>query len=204
MAAATATTSTATTAMAALPAAGGARPRHLIATGTALVCAGATTAFGALFAAYAELRSHTSVWPPKGIKIDEYLANMLIITMLLGSLSVLWAVSAVKRDDRRQASAAFAITMGFGIAFLNLLSYSVSRQHVAMSANAYAGVVGAMTGLLGVVVAAAIGFAFLTLLRVRGEHVTAADPDVARAAMWFWHYATAATVFVWFAVLVLR
>src|SRR5206468_2607332 len=75
------------TTMAALPSAGGARPRNLVATGTALLCAGATTGFGALMAAYVELRSHTQPWPPKGVKIDEYLGNMLIITMLLGSLS---------------------------------------------------------------------------------------------------------------------
>lgn len=195
---------TATTTMAALPSAGGERPRNLVATGTALACAGATTAFGALMAAYIEFRSHTHPWPPKGVKIDEYLGNMLIITMLLGSMSVLWAVSAVKRDERRQASAAFAIAIGFGVAFLNLLSYSISQQHLALAKDAYTGVTGAMTGLLAILVGLAIGFVLLTLLRVRGEHVTAANPDLARAAMWFWHYTTAATAVVWFTVVVLK
>lgn len=193
-----------TTTMAALPAAGGARPRNLVATGTALVCAGATTGFGALFAAYVELRAHTKVWPPKGVKLDNYLGNMLVITMLLGSVTVCWAVSAVKRDERRQATAAFLIASGFGVAFLNLLSYSLAKQHLGLAKNAYAGVVGTMTGLLGIVVGAAIGFVILTTLRVRGEHVGAANPDLARAAMWFWHYATLATIVVWYLVVVLK
>jgi heme/copper-type cytochrome/quinol oxidase subunit 3 len=199
----TATASTGTP-MAALPAAGGERPRNVIATGTALVCAGATTFFGALMAAYLELRSHTSVWPPRGVKFDEYLGNMLVITMLLGACSVQWAVSAVKRGENRQGVAALGITMGFGVAFLNLLSYAISQQHLSISSNAYAGLVGAMAVLVGIVVGLAVGFCLLTLLKVKGEQVSAAEPDLARACAWFWHYATFATVVVWLTVVVTK
>jgi heme/copper-type cytochrome/quinol oxidase subunit 3 len=195
---------TTTTPMAALPAAGGDRPRNVIATGTALVCAGATTFFGALMAAYVELRSHTSVWPPQGVKLDEYLGNMLVITMLLGAFSVQWAVSAVKRGENRQGVAALGITMGFGVAFLNLLSYTISHQHLSISRNAYTGVVGAMAVLVGIVVGLAIGLCLLTLLKVKGDQVSPAEPDLARATAWFWHYATLATIVVWFTVVVLK
>ena len=192
------------TPMAALPAAGGTRPRNLVAIGTALACAGATTFFGALFAAFVELRSRTHPWPPKGVELDNYLGNMLVITMLLGTLTVQWAVSAVKRGERRQATAAFAIAAGLGVAFLNLLSYSMSRADLPLGRHAYAGVVGAMTGALGILVGVAVGFVLLTLLRVKGEQVTAANPDLARAAAWFWNYATAATIVVWYAVVVMK
>lgn len=199
-----ATTTISTTTMAALPAAGGARPRNLLATGTALVCAGATTFMGALFAAALELRNQADVWPPKGVKIDNYLGNMLVITMLLSSLSAAWAVSAVKRSERRQGAAAFGITIGFGVAMLNLLWYSLSRQHLALNSSAYAGVVGAICGVLAALVLVGIGFVALTIFRVMGEQVNGAQPDQARAAAWMWHYATFATIVAWFAVIVLK
>ena len=194
----------AATTMAALPAAGGARPRNLVATGTALLCAGATTLFGALFAAYIELRSRIDVWPPDDLEFDIYHGNMLVITMLLGSLAAQWAVSAVKRDEHRQATVALAITAGFGIAFVNLLSFTAGRMHLPVAESAYAGVVGAMAALVGVVVLVAVVFAITTAIRVKGEQVAASEPDLARANAWFWHYATLVTIVAWFAVVVLK
>src|ERR1051326_4705074 len=108
-----------TTTMAALPSAGGARPRNLGGFGVALACAGATMFLGALLASFMEIRAAADAWPAKGIKIDNYPGNMLVITMLLASLAVTWAVSAVKRGERRQAAAAFGITAGMGVAYLN-------------------------------------------------------------------------------------
>jgi heme/copper-type cytochrome/quinol oxidase subunit 3 len=122
--------------------------------------------------------------------------------MLLGSLSVQWAVSAAKRGEHRQASAAFAITFGFGVAFLNLLSYTASRFHIRLAASAYAGIVGTLALAVGIIVGLAMALVAITLFRVRGEQVAANEPDQARAAAWFWHYATLAALVAWFAVFV--
>jgi heme/copper-type cytochrome/quinol oxidase subunit 3 len=193
-----------TTAIAALPSAGGHRPRNLLATGMALACAGATMFLGALFASFIEIRSAAGVWPAKGIKIDNYLGNMLVITMLLASMGAAWATSAVKRGERRQAAAAFGVTAGLGVAYLNLLSYSITRQHVALNSSAYAGLVGAMALVLAVLLVVSIAVVVLTAFRVMGEQVTAAQPDQARAAAFLWHYATLATIIVWYLVIVLK
>lgn len=204
MAATATATATTTTAMAALPAAGGTRPRNLIATGTALLCAGATTLFGGLFAAYIELRAGADVWPPEDFEFDIYHGNMLVITIFLASLSAQWAVSAVKRNEGRQATVALVVTAGFGIAFVNLLSFTAGRLHLPVAESAYAGVVGAMAALLGIVVLIAVAFAITTAFRIKGEQVAPSEPDLARANAWFWHYATLVTVVVWFAVVGLK
>lgn len=190
------------TAMAALPSAGGEKPRNLVATGVAIACAGSTMFFGALLAAYIELRAYEKPWPPEHVELDLYFGNMLVITMLLGSWTVQWAVSAVKRGELRQASAAFAITMGFGVAFLNLLSYSAGRADFGAGEHAYGAVVAALALSIGVLVAAAVGFALFTMLRVRGSQIGPDNPDQAWAAAWFWHFATVASIVVWFAVVV--
>jgi heme/copper-type cytochrome/quinol oxidase subunit 3 len=190
--------------IAALPAAGGARPRNLIAMGTAFLCAGATMFFAALFASYIELRSHAAEWPPEGVKLDNYLGNMLVITMLLGVLTVLWSVSAIKRAERRQAAVALGITIGLGVAFVNLLSYTISQQDLSITSTPYATIVGAMAVLVGIVVGVAIGFVILTMLRVSGSQVRADEPDLVRATACFWVFATLATIVVWFAVVILK
>lgn len=190
--------------MAALPAAGGERPRNVIATGTAFLVAGGTTFFGVLVAAYIQLRATTHPWPPKGVKLDNYLGNLLVITMLLAAVTVQWAVSAVLRDERRQATAALAITIGLGLAFINLLSYSASRQSFGPADHPYGLVVTALAASVGIVVSVAIAFCLLTLFRVRGSQVTAADPDQARATAWFWHFATVATIAAWYVIVVTK
>ena len=190
------------TAVAALPSAGGEKPRNLVATGVGIACAGATMFFGALLAAYVELRAYERPWPPEGVELDQYFGNMLVITMLLGSWTVQWAVSAVRRGEQRQAAAALGITMGLGVAFLNLLSYTASRAGFGAGEHAYGAVVAALALSLGILVAAAIGLALFTMLRVRGSQVSADNPDQAWAAAWFWHFATVATIVVWFAVVV--
>lgn len=190
------------TALAALPSAGGEKPRNLLGTGVALACAGATMFFGALLAAYIELRAGEKPWPPEHVELDQYLGNMLVITMLLASLSVQWAVSAVKRGEHRQGTAALAITIGFGLAFINLLSYTAGRAGFGAGEHAYGAVVTALAVGLGLVVSAASGLALLTMLRVRGSQVGPDNPDQAWATAWFWHFATTASIVVWFAVIV--
>lgn len=190
------------TALAALPSAGGEKPKSLLSMGVALACAGSTMFFGALLAAYVELRANEHPWPPKGIKLDEYLGNMLVLTMLLGSLSVSWAVSAVRRNETRQAVAALAITAGLGVAFVNLLSYTASQAGFGAGDHAYGAVVAALAFGVGALVVAASGLCVLTLLRVKGSQVAADNPDQAWATAWFWHFATVASIIVWYAVVV--
>lgn len=190
------------TALAALPSAGGEKPRNLLSVGVALACAGGTMFFGALLAAYVELRGAEGPWPPEGVHLDQYFGNMLVITMLLGSLAAQWSVSAVKRGEQRQGAAALAIAMGFGIAFVNLLSYTAGRAEFGAGEHAYGAVVTALAAGLGLVVLAAIGLALFTMLRVRGSQVGPDNPDQAWATAWLWHFATIASIVVWFAVVV--
>jgi heme/copper-type cytochrome/quinol oxidase subunit 3 len=195
---------TATSATPALPAASGDvnRPRNTLATGVALTCAGATMFFGALLGAYLHLRGQGGRWVPEGVEFDNYLGNMLMITVLLASLAAQWAVSAVKRGEARQATAALGVSIGIGLAFFNLLWYTASLQHYDPGSHAYGAVVIALGASLTIVVLLAVGFAALTMLRVRGGQVSAGNPDQVWATAWFWHFASVATLIVWYVVVV--
>jgi heme/copper-type cytochrome/quinol oxidase subunit 3 len=144
------------------------------------------------------------VFPPKGVTVDRYLGNLVVITMLMGSATVEWARAAVVRADRRQGMAGLGVTLGLALAVINLLWYAASRAHFAAAATSYGILVSALVLTLALSIAAAAGFVLLTLFRVAGGQVTAAQPEQARAAAWFWHFTVVASLAVWYAVVVLR
>ena len=192
------------TAPLALPAGGSTRPRGILPLAALLVSAGGLMLFGTLIAVYVLLRSRVHPFPPEGAVLDQYLGNMLVITMLLSSATVEWGVSAVRRGLGKQAAAGFGITIGFGLAFLNLLAFSANHADYGASTHPYGTVVTAMVLALAIAVAIGIAFTVLTLLRAAGSQVSAADPDQARALGWYWQFTVVATVAVWYTVVVLK
>jgi len=169
-----------------------------------LLSASGTMFFGALVAAYLHLRKITDPWPPEGVKLDLYLGNLLIITMILSAFTVEWACFAVRRGDRRQASAALGVTIGLGVAFLNLLSYTADQVPFDAASHPYGLVVTALVMLLGIAVGTGVAFVTLTLLRVAGRQLSATDPSQVRATACYWHFTVAASIAVWYTVAVLK
>lgn len=188
----------------ALPSAGGDRPRNLLPMGVLLLGASGAMLFGTLVAAYLHLRRSSEPWPPEGVKLDLYLGNLLMITMALSAVTIEWACFAVRRDERRQASAALGTTLGLGVAFLNLLSYTADRLPFDAATHAYGLVMATMVVLLGIAVGVGVAFVTLTLLRVSGRQVTSYEPSQVRATACYWHFTVAASVAVWYTVAVLK
>ncbi len=192
------------TAPRALPPAGGDQPRNLLTMGVLLLAASGTMFFATLIAAYLHLRRVTDRWPPEGVNLDLYLGNLLIITMVLSAVTVEWASYALRRDQRRQASAALGITVGLGVAFLNLLSYTAGQAPFDAASHPYGLVVTALVICLGIAVGIGVAFVMLTLVRVSGRQLSAAEPGQMRATACYWHFIVAASVAVWYTVAVLK
>lgn len=188
----------------ALPSAGGARPRNVLTLTALLVDAAGIMLFAALVGALVHVRHYAGPFPPKGVTIDRYLGNLVVITMLMGAVTIEWGYSAVRRDQRRQASTALGITIGLGLAVLNLLSWGAGRVNFGPGTSAYGTLVTALVLLLGLVIGLGVGFVTFTLFRVAGSQVSAAEPDQIRAAAWYWHFTVLAAVAVWYTVVILR
>ncbi len=188
----------------ALPSAEPERPRNVLTMGVLLLASSGTMLFGSLIAAYLHLRRLTGRWPPEGVRLDLYLANMLMLTMVLSAVSVEWACHALRRDERRQTCAALGITLGLGVAFLNLLWYTSGTVRFGADSHPYGLVVTAMAILIGLAVAVGVAFVTLTLLRVAGRQLSAADPVQLRAAACYWHFTVVACAAVWYTVAVLK
>ncbi len=189
----------------ALPPGGGSdRPRDILTLTSLLVGAGGLMFFAALVGAYVHLRSRIEGFHPEEAHLDQYLGNMLVITLLLGAVTAEWGRSAVSRGIRQQALSAYGITVGLGLSFLFLLWHAGAQAGYGPAGHPYGLVVSTMAIALGVLVAVGVGFAALTLFRVAGGQVSAAEPDQARAAAWYWHFTAVATVATWYTVVVLK
>ncbi len=179
------------------------RPRNVMPLGMALLVSSGTMLFGTLIAAYLRLRTSIGEWPPEGVHFDEYLGNMLVLTMLLSVLPVEWACHAQRRNLRSQATTALGVTIGLGVAFLNLLSYSAGRSEFDAASHPYGLVVTALCMLLGIAVAVGLGLVTLTLFRVSARQLTVGT-DHLRTTAWYWHFTVVASVAVWYTVVVLK
>jgi cytochrome c oxidase subunit 3 len=179
------------------------RPRKVMTLGMALVVSSGTMLFGTLIAAYLRMRTAGGVWPPEGIVYDEYLGNMMVLTMLLSVLTMEWACHAHGRGLRNQAATALGVTLGLGLAFLNLLSYTAGRVEFDAASHPYGLVVTALCMLLGIAVGVGVGLVTLTLFRVAGRQL-AFGTDHARTTAWYWYFTVGASVAVWYTVVVLK
>jgi heme/copper-type cytochrome/quinol oxidase subunit 3 len=168
------------------------------------MAAAGTMLFGTLIAAYLHLRVLTGRWPPRGVTIDQYLGNLSVLTMLLAAVTVEWARFSLRRGERQQALAALGVTLAFGLAVLNLLSYAAYRVRFDAATHPYGLVVTAMVMLLGITVAIGVALVTMTLFRIVGRQVSAAEPEQLRATAIFWHFCVAASVAVWYTVVVLK
>ncbi len=189
----------------ALPAAGGdRRSRRALSVGVLLLASGGAMLFGALIAAYLHLRVLTDRWPPRGVTIDQYLGNLAMITMLLAAVTVEWARYALRRGERQQTAAALGVTLALGLAVLNLLSYGAGRVRFDAVTHPYGLVVTAMVMLLGIIVGIGVALVTMTLFRVVGRQVSASQPEQLRVTACYWHFCVAASIAVWYTVVVLK
>lgn len=188
----------------ALPAAGGTRPRGVVTLAMVFAVVGGTMLFGALLAAYLHMRRLADPFPPEGIEIDQYWGNIMVGTMLLSAFTVEWGCSSLRRGERKQALAGFGLTVGLGVCFLNLLSFTAGHVEFDAITNAYALVITALVMTLGIVVGIGTALASLTLFRVAGRQLLEPDAEQPRATAIFWQFAVAASVAVWYTVIVLK
>jgi heme/copper-type cytochrome/quinol oxidase subunit 3 len=140
---------------------------------------------GTLAGAYVALRAGTPVWPPKGVTLQEYFDNTLLITAFIGAIGGWWGLYGVLRGERRQAIVGLALSVLMDGAFINLLTYVVRVSHLSPRQGAYAVLWYALVVAVGAIFATGIGVAGVALARVAGGQVTAADPTLAWCAGWY-------------------
>lgn len=181
----------------ALPPGGRDRPTQVFTTAALVTAAAGTMLFGALIAAYVQVRHYEATWPPKGVKVDMYLGGMLTVTLLMSAWLVEWAPAALRRSQPRQVMGALALTAFLGVAFINGVWYLLNQLHLPARESAYATLTYALAGASGVAAAGGVVVLLAAIAKVAGRQVGPRDPDAVRAAAWYWQFVVVSWVAVY-------
>jgi cytochrome c oxidase subunit 3 len=184
-----------------------ARPR-VVAVGTALAAAGVLMGFAAMIAVYAQVRSRTlatgASWLPETSVFPLQQPNVMMLALLMSSVTVQWAVDAIKRDDRPQAYLALGLTELFGFAALNMAAYLYSVMKLDAGSGAMAVMTYAITASHLALLAVCMVFVALMAFRALGGQFTGRQHDGMSAAALFWHAQVVAFAFIWYAIYITK
>jgi heme/copper-type cytochrome/quinol oxidase subunit 3 len=198
-------TTTAVSPLAAAPAPAPRRPRVLL-IGAAFGAAASALVVLAAFAVYLQLRDDlagTTVAP------DDFVlpltpGGMGMVTLLMSLVTVSWAVWALRRDDRPHAYLAVAITLVFGIAFINTTAYLYQQISLPLTASGVSGLFYIVTGahlvmtVVGMVFIAVMGFQSL------GGQLTGRDADGMSAAALYWYVNVAVYAVIYYGIYITK
>lgn len=186
-----------------------ARPRLLV-IGTALAAAACSMGIAGLLGIYVQTRAAViaegTVWLPKGVTIPLTQPNMMAITLLLSSLSMAWAVSAIRHDDRPNTHIALSLCVMFGFAYLaqtaflfDILEMPAAGDELARPPLFYA-----LIGAHMFIVAAAMLYATVMGLRTLGGNYNAKDVEGIYGVALFWNVAVVLYLAVWYAIYITK
>jgi heme/copper-type cytochrome/quinol oxidase subunit 3 len=183
-----------------------ARPR-LVLIGTSLAVAAVASVFVGLFAVYFTMRSGAIAageeWIPGGAgTIPLTPASMMLITLVMSSITVHWAVWAIGRDDRMNTWIALGLTVMLAAAFLNQAAFLYDQMgwEIAGDLATQSVLIYAITGLQIAMLVVAIAFLALMSLRALAGGYSARDSEGLVAASLFWHAAVVAYAVIWTAI----
>lgn len=190
------------------------RPRVLL-IGTTLASAASIAVFGALLGAYFsiradELASGAEQWLPDGATIPLSPGNMTMVTLVMSLVTVQWAVHAGKLRDRGHAYFATALTVLFGIAHVVQIGFLFTQWDLPLNAPAgedpthQAVLLFTIMGLHIAMVAAALIFLALMLVRSLGGQFTGRDVEGLSAAALYWYVTVAIFTVLWYGILIVK
>lgn len=183
------------------------RPRMLM-VATGFVTAGVAMFFASLFGVYLLQRSTAladgAKWLPEGVKVPLTQPNMLLLTLIMASVCMQWALSAIRDDARAYAYLALGITLLLGFAFLNQASYLYGIMQFKIEASTTSVLVYAITGAHIVMLLVAMAFAALMAVRALGGEYSSTQSDGIAAATLFWHANTAVFFLIWLIIYVTK
>ena len=160
--------------------------------------------FGAFFTAYFFIRvvSHDP-WPAHGTNIPEAVAGINTLILLSSSLTIHWALTAIKRGNRFGLKAGMVTTFLLGLTFLTVQIVEYIHIGFAPHDAAQATIFYSLTGLHGAHVF--IGLCILMMVTVRSfrGHYSAEAHQGMEVPGIYWHFVDIMWVIVYTTVYVI-
>jgi heme/copper-type cytochrome/quinol oxidase subunit 3 len=187
----------------ALPPAAPAPRRNVALIGTCFAIAAAAMLMGGLLAGYFGARQ--TVQHAGGTWVDKStLPNVALfvsyLSLLMSSATAQWVVAAVRQDDRRQAYVAVGLTLLFGAAFINGLTWCWTQLGAAGGDGAFGTHMYAVTVTHLLLLVAAIVLFVVMGFRVLGGQFSSRNAEFVASAAAFWHFVVLSGFAIWFCI----
>ena len=159
--------------------------------GVILFVASECVFFAALFGVYFTVRAQADVWPPEelGVESLEVLLPAIFTSFLiLSSVTMQFAVAAVRRGDRRTMLRFLKLTLLLGTVFLSGQAYEYSQLGFSIHDHVYGSTFFTMTGFHGAHVAGGLVFIYLMLARGWQGQLTRTDHSALEGCAIYWHF----------------
>ena len=184
-----------------------ARPRLLV-LATSLVSAAMAMGFIGLLAVYISARADVLAtgqrWLPDGVNIPLTQPNFMGLTMAFSVVTIWWAVSAIRNDDRANSMLAFALSLMFAFAYLAQTAYLLTLMELEILADDRAVLIYALIGTHIVMTIVAIVFAVVMALRTIGGDYGSRDYEGVLSAAVFWTMTVALYGVMWYAIYITK
>jgi heme/copper-type cytochrome/quinol oxidase subunit 3 len=182
-----------------------ARPRVLV-TGTALASAAAAMVFAGMLGFYLHVRAATieaeGSWLPEGVTIPLTPGNMALITLVMSTVIMHWAVYAIGNDDRRSTYIALGLAVLMGAAYINEIAFYYTQMGDLTVGEPVGMLIFGITGAHLVMAGIAMVVAVLMAFRTLGGQYSARDREGIVAATLFWDVMVIVYAVIWLVIFV--
>lgn len=185
------------------------RPRVLL-VGTVFASVASMAAFGALFGVYfavrADIIGRNQDWLPDGTTIPLSPGNMSMVTLSMSLVTAVWAVHAGRVRDRPHAYLALALTILLGVAHVVQMAYLLSEWNLPLNGEGtlQAVLIFTVMGAHLAMVAGALVFIALMLLRSLGGEFTGRDVEGLSASALYWGVTVGIYAVIWYGILIVK
>ncbi len=177
---------------------------HPLVFGVVLFLTSELMLFAAMFAAYYNLRSNSSVWPPAGVRLDLTESTVGTFFLALSSVAVLFVGRSLNRRHAQQTRLWLATTIALGVAFLGIAFHGWSKANFRIDSNAFGSLFYMMTGVHAAHVFVGLILLAALLLGVREQAFVGDRRAGAEGIMYYWHFVFVVWVGIWATLYLVR
>nr|QUI77250.1 cytochrome c oxidase subunit III [Empoascanara gracilis] len=142
------------------------------------------------------------IWPPKGINVFNPLNIPMLNTMILltSGISITWAHNALLKKKYQQMITSMIMTVILGIYFSMLQLYEYIESPFCISDSIYGSAFFMATGFHGLHVIIGTLFIFISLLRMKGLHLSNLHHVGFESSAWYWHFVDVVWLFLYMSI----
>ena len=160
--------------------------------------------FGSFFTAYFFVRVVNGYpWPPEEFELPRYVAGINTAILVTSSFTLHWALTSIKRGNRRGLQAGLVLTFLMGLTFLVTQGIEYARIGFAPHDNAFTTTFFCLTGLHGAHVFVGLTLLAMATVRAFRGHYSPEHHHGVEIPGIYWHFVDVMWIVVYATVYIL-